>query len=113
MVIDVRNHYEAIIGHFQPPAVDDDEENDDDKKKKKKKKKEKEKSSAASSKAKKAASNGEDADSSNPNATGEPPKYLDPLMRKSTEFPVWLDRPETKEQLKGKQVLMFCTGGIR
>jgi len=34
-------------------------------------------------------------------------------MRKSTEFPVWLDKPETKEMLRGKQVLMYCTGGIR
>lgn len=37
-----------------------------------------------------------------------PPKegaqYIDPNMRKSTEFPVWLDKPETKEMLKGKQV---------
>ncbi len=34
-------------------------------------------------------------------------------MRKSTEFPVWLDKPETKEKLRGKQVLMYCTGGVR
>lgn len=43
----------------------------------------------------------------------EPPKWLDPKMRKSTEFPAWLDRPETKEQMKGKQVLMYCTGTLR
>jgi predicted sulfurtransferase len=41
------------------------------------------------------------------------PLFLDPKMRKSTEFPVWLDSTETKEKLKGKQVLMYCTGGIR
>lgn len=40
----------------------------------------------------------------------EPPKWLDPKMRKSTEFPAWLDRPEVKEEMKGKQVLMYCTG---
>merc|ERR1719162_1503900 len=34
-------------------------------------------------------------------------------MRKSTEFPAWLDRPEVKEEMKNKQVLMYCTGGIR
>ena len=56
VMIDVRNHYEAIIGHFQPPNED---------------------------------------------------AWLDPNMRKSTEFPVWLDKPETKEKLKGKQVLMY------
>jgi len=40
-------------------------------------------------------------------------EMLDPKMRKSTEFPVWLNKPETKEKLKGKQVLMYCTGGVR
>jgi hypothetical protein len=59
VIIDVRNHYEANIGKFQPP-----------------------KSGA---------------------------QYIDPMMRKSTEFPLWLDRPETKEMLRGKQVLMYCT----
>lgn len=63
VIIDVRNHYEAAIGKFQPPA------------------------------------------------TGA--KYIDPMMRKSTEFPVWLDKPETKEMLRGKQVMMYCTGGVR
>ena len=46
-----------------------------------------------------------------------PPKegaqMIDPKMRKSTEFPMWLDKPETKEMLRGKQVLMYCTGGVR
>lgn len=40
-------------------------------------------------------------------------KVIDPKMRKSTEFPRWLDRKETKEMLRGKQVLMYCTGGVR
>jgi predicted sulfurtransferase len=66
VVIDVRNHYEASIGHFQIP-------------------KDQEQSST----------------------------FLDPKMRKSTEFPVWLDQESTKDHLKGKQVLMYCTGGIR
>lgn len=61
VVIDVRNHYEAAIGRFDPSGAE----------------------------------------------------YLDPMMRKSTEFPLWLDRKETKEKLKGKQVLMYCTGGVR
>lgn len=38
---------------------------------------------------------------------------IDPKMRKSTEFPLWLDKPETKELLRNKQVLMYCTGGVR
>mmetsp|Transcript_2188 Transcript_2188/g.4045 ORF Transcript_2188/g.4045 Transcript_2188/m.4045 type:complete len:720 (+) Transcript_2188:76-2235(+) len=63
VIIDVRNHYEANIGRFDPPEGG--------------------------------------------------AKMIDPMMRKSTEFPVWLDNPETKEMLKGKQVLMYCTGGVR
>ena len=47
----------------------------------------------------------------------EPPKggaaFLDPKMRNSREFPKWLNAPETKEKLKGKKVMMYCTGGIR
>lgn len=77
IVIDVRNHYEAAIGHFHIPsstATTTDRSDD---------------TTVASS------------------------KFLDPKMRKSTEFPIWLDDPKTKEQLKGKQVLMYCTGGIR
>jgi rhodanese-related sulfurtransferase len=73
VVIDVRNHYEAAIGHFVPPPS----------------------SSGTGS-------------SSTGGAT-----YIDPKMRKSTEFPVWLDDPKTHETLRNKQVLMYCTGGIR
>jgi len=39
--------------------------------------------------------------------------FLDPMMRNSREFPKWLNAPETKEKLKGKKVMMYCTGGIR
>ena len=39
--------------------------------------------------------------------------YIDPKMRKSTDFTSWLAKPETKAQLKEKQVLLFCTGGVR
>ena len=63
VIIDVRNHYEAMIGHFSPP----------------------------------------------PGGA----EMLDPKMRKSTEFPAWLDRDSTKEKIRGKQVLMYCTGGVR
>jgi predicted sulfurtransferase len=47
----------------------------------------------------------------------QPPKdgaqLLDPKMRNSTDFPKWLNAPETKEKLQGKTVMMYCTGGIR
>lgn len=39
--------------------------------------------------------------------------YINPQMRRSTDWPSWLRQPETQEKLKGKQVMMFCTGGIR
>ena len=40
-------------------------------------------------------------------------QYVDPKMRKSTDYTTWLSKPETKEQLKNKTVLMYCTGGVR
>ena len=61
VIIDVRNHYEANIGRFDPPEGG--------------------------------------------------AKMIDPKMRKSTEFPIWLEK--NKEMLRGKQVLMYCTGGVR
>eukprot|EP00804_Cyclotella_cryptica_P022233 CCRYP_017941-RC/>CCRYP_017941-RC protein AED:0.12 eAED:0.12 QI:0/0.66/0.5/1/0.66/0.5/4/1216/378 len=53
VIIDVRNHYEANIGRFDPPEGG--------------------------------------------------AKMIDPMMRKSTEFPVWLDKKETKEMLRGNR----------
>ena len=40
-------------------------------------------------------------------------ELLNPEMRKSTDFPEWLNREETKTKLAGKEVLMYCTGGVR
>ena len=34
-------------------------------------------------------------------------------MRKSTDFPSWLRNDDTKRKLAGKEVLMYCTGGVR
>jgi predicted sulfurtransferase len=45
--------------------------------------------------------------------TKEVATYLDPRMRKSTDFSKWLAKPETQEQLQNKTVLMYCTGGVR
>jgi predicted sulfurtransferase len=36
---------------------------------------------------------------------------LDPRMRKSTEFPRWID--EHADELRGREVMMYCTAGIR
>ena len=35
------------------------------------------------------------------------------LRARQIEFPKWLNAPETQAKLHGKQVLMYCTGGIR
>jgi predicted sulfurtransferase len=93
VIIDVRNHYEAKIGHF---VVNEGSKS--------------ERESAAE------LSNAERercAKPSAPASSTDGPEYLDPKMRKSTEFPLWLQQPSTQEKLRGKQVLMYCTGGIR
>lgn len=76
VVIDVRNHYETLIGRF-----DGQQEKDKPR------------------------------DSNDERPAGA--EYLDPLMRKSTDFKSWLAKDETQEKLKDKTVLMYCTGGIR
>ena len=38
-------------------------------------------------------------------------EYIDPRMRRSTEFPAWVRR--NKAKLEGKKILMYCTGGVR
>jgi len=40
-------------------------------------------------------------------------KLLKPQMRNSLDFPKWLNAPENKKELQGKNVMMYCTGGIR
>ena len=40
-------------------------------------------------------------------------ELIDPKMRNSIEFPKWLNDSATQEKLRGKKVLMYCTGGIR
>jgi len=42
---------------------------------------------------------------------GDPSKVLDPMMRRSTEFPDWIDK--NMDKFEGKQVLMYCTAGVR
>lgn len=79
VVIDVRNHYEAVIGRFDGQEKDNGDPKEG--------KQDKDKKSGA--------------------------EYIDPKMRKSTDFTQWLGKDSTKEKLKDKTVLMFCTGGIR
>jgi UPF0176 acylphosphatase like domain len=86
VVIDVRNHYEAAIGRFVPPCSTTTTTNGQDKT---------------------ATGTGTGTGGGGGGAT-----FLDPNMRKSTEFPLWLDDDQTKEQLRNKKVLMYCTGTL-
>jgi predicted sulfurtransferase len=81
VVIDVRNHYEAVIGRFDGQQQEHKAPHEKGK---------------------------EEEGTAKETAT-----YLDPRMRKSTDFPKWLARPETQAKLQNKTVLMYCTGGVR
>ncbi|OEU13969.1 hypothetical protein FRACYDRAFT_189106 [Fragilariopsis cylindrus CCMP1102] len=92
VVIDVRNHYEAILGRFDGQNQQQEP-------------KSKSKGSLGTSE-----NNNED---STTKSTGTGAEYIDPKMRKSTDFKSWLNTKETREKLKNKTVMMYCTGGIR
>ena len=68
VVIDVRNHYEAVIGRF-----DGQEETSGD---------------------------------------AGIAKYVDPKMRKSTDFPKWVQN-NVDDLMQKDRILLYCTGGIR
>mmetsp|Transcript_32859 Transcript_32859/g.72109 ORF Transcript_32859/g.72109 Transcript_32859/m.72109 type:complete len:629 (-) Transcript_32859:14-1900(-) len=108
VVIDVRNHYEALIGRFDGQSKGEEE-------KKKKKKKRNDKNDDVSGNEDEDDKHDETAPCGETKSTGGGggATYIDPMMRKSTDFPDWLAKPETKEKLAGKRVMMFCTGGIR
>jgi predicted sulfurtransferase len=87
VVVDVRNHYEAVLGRFDGQEQHVQQEQVQTNKKK------------------------NDDDEQNNNS--QVAKYVDPKLRKSTDFTTWLAQESTKEQLKDKQVLLYCTGGVR
>lgn len=91
VVIDVRNHYEAAIGRFEGQM--------------------KPKSTSSDNATTSSSEKNEGENSLEQGKTGA--EYIDPLMRKSTDFTSWLDKKETQDKLKGKDVLMYCTGGVR
>ena len=103
VVIDVRNHYEAAIGRFDGQIGETEGTKDE--------------GSAAKKKAQKndsvVAANAGDKGEEKQQQPTSGAHYIDPKMRKSTDFTSWLAEPETKAKLEGKQVMMFCTGGIR
>ena len=86
VVIDVRNHYEAAIGRFDGQMQVDD----------------------STTKAAGGTDDGDEGRDDGGKKGGA--EYIDPKMRKSTDFTSWLAEPETKKKLEGKTVMMFCTG---
>lgn len=40
-------------------------------------------------------------------------ELLVPEMRKSTDFPQWISSESVRQKIAGKNVLMYCTGGVR
>ena len=107
VVIDVRNHYEAAIGRFEGqmmggmggrggPGPGPKEGGGD-----------------RDSGGEAGGIDDDDDDDGGGARGGGGARYIDPKMRKSTDFTSWLAEPETRQKLEGKTVLMFCTGGIR
>ena len=88
VVIDVRNNYETILGRFDGQQHCKQDES-------------------------KTKPNSKDLERSSSSSKGSGAEYIDPKMRKSTDFKSWLSAPETQEKLSNKTVLMYCTGGIR
>jgi predicted sulfurtransferase len=86
VVIDVRNHYEAALGRF------DGQEH---------------LATTTDSGTMNAAAVGKEGAA----VATKPATYVDPKMRKSTDFPAWV--AEHAPDLAGKRVLLYCTGGIR
>ena len=88
VVIDVRNNYETILGRF-----DGQQQHAHDVLKTE------------------SALNRMEGNLSSSRSAGA--EYIDPQMRKSTDFKRWLQKAETQEKLSNKTILMYCTGGIR
>lgn len=100
VVVDVRNHYESMLGRFDgqehaTPVSDCPKEQTTDSK----------------------SENSQTVETNATNVEAKPAaaaaEYIDPRMRKSTDWTRWLEKEDTKKKLEGKQVLLYCTGGIR
>jgi predicted sulfurtransferase len=105
VVIDVRNHYEAALGRFDGQQQQQQQAT----------------AGCSDDKPVETTSTDEDHKTQTTTSTKQntPKKvttgaeYIDPKMRKSTDFAKWLGKEETKEKLRDKNVLLFCTGGVR
>jgi predicted sulfurtransferase len=107
VVVDVRNHYESMLGRF------------DGQQHVKAKDQGKHASGEATEVGVAAApqevvegDTDDKAESSAPAVvnTDAVAEYIDPRMRKSTDWTRWLEQDDTKAKLEGKQVLLYCTG---
>jgi predicted sulfurtransferase len=103
VVIDVRNHYEAILGRFDGQMML--------KKKKTSTSDEKKSGESTGLTDEDKSSNPADEAASVGGGCGGA-EYIDPKMRKSTDFKEWLAKEETKEKIKGKTVMMFVSFGF-
>lgn len=81
VVIDVRNHYEAVLGRFDGQEFV-------------------------------STSTSTHNNESSPSKTTSVAKYIDPKMRKSTDFPLWVQQ-NASALVKKDRILLYCTGGIR
>jgi len=103
VVIDVRNHYETVLGRFDGQSINKNTESHDYG--------DNEASHTTTTTAGQSQEPPNNTNNTNNGTSGA--EYMDPLMRKSTDFPSWLAKDETKKRLRDKTVLMYCTGGIR
>jgi predicted sulfurtransferase len=108
VVIDVRNFNETLIGKFAPPGTPCSSSSTSATAGE---------SSLSSSSSSNNNNNNNNKINTNNNKKKTPEellsneKVLDPLMRRSTEFPEWVEK--NRHKLEGKKVLMYCTGGVR
>jgi len=109
VVIDVRNFNETLLGKFDPPAnanatatTSSSSSNHDG---------DGSSSSGSKSSDKKNSNNNNNNNNKDLTSVFSSAKVLDPCMRRSTEFPQWVQ--DHREQLKDKKVLMYCTAGVR
>ena len=99
VVVDVRNHYESMLGRFDGQQQQQQQQQQAE---------ENQKSNESTLVDRKPEAMATAATpSSAPVSAAE---YIDPRMRKSTDWTRWLEQDETKAKLKGKQVLLYCTG---
>jgi predicted sulfurtransferase len=101
VVVDVRNHYESVLGRFDGQRYKESNDVGGELNLT-------ETDAPDSSKE----ANGPDSGIGNEPAAAAA-EYIDPRMRKSTDWTRWLEQDDTKKKLEGKQVLLYCTGGIR